>query len=167
METNHRPVQFSVTVATDGDPLPFEQLSYFFIFFHGIYVFAVEELESGSRDWQEDDLGQLYEFREAVERRITETSDDYVTLTRTTRDESLDLRMINIRRRNPLDLVLLGLSMPIAACCIIAGGAFSLQSKRATLPDISRSNRRMAATLGVAPDAPMMKEKKPTDGSKP
>ncbi|WP_323915591.1 hypothetical protein [Aeromonas caviae] len=126
MENNIEKVE--VTIRSDGKPVPSRQFSEYFILLRACYVLALDEVQF-ELDQDDGDVAVAEMTVESVTAAIT-----YRASTITPRELEIlasaelppheELYLQNIVRRNPFDVVFLGIGIALAAALIVSGGKF-------------------------------------------
>jgi hypothetical protein len=115
-----------VTINSDGKPVPIQQFSEFFTLLRVCYILALEEAKFEMED--DGDVAvdlSLEHISEAILHHagsLTKSEFNKIAVQTLPREEELYLQ--DIARRNPFDVVFMGIGIALTAALIVSGGKF-------------------------------------------
>jgi hypothetical protein len=115
-----------VTINSDGKPVPIQQFSEFFTLLRVCYILALEEAKFEMED--DGDVAvdlSVEHISEAIlhhARSLTKSEFNKIAVQTLPREEELYLQ--DIARRNPFDVVFMGIGIALTAALIVSGGKF-------------------------------------------
>jgi hypothetical protein len=136
--------EVQAAISTNEGPIPITEFVQFFDLFRTAYVAALECLEStgvaGDADLKETAI-QLAQMTRDRWSNLDRTEQRRLT----TRPLSLEPSILRIHRDNPIELVLLGVVVVLAAAVVLSGGTFeiSLKSLKVKLPPLGTGIKKL------------------------
>ena len=118
--------QVEVTINSDGKPVPIQQFSEFFTLLRVCYILALEEVKFEMED--DGDVAvdlSVEHISEAIlyhAESLTKSEFNKIAVQTLPREEELYLQ--DIARRNPFDVVFMGIGIALTAALIVSGGKF-------------------------------------------
>lgn len=115
-----------VTINSDGKPVPIQQFSEFFTLLRVCYILALEEAKFEMED--DGDIAvdlSVEHISEAILHHagsLTKSEFNKIAVQTLPREEELYLQ--DIARRNPFDVVFMGIGIALTAALIVSGGKF-------------------------------------------
>ena len=115
-----------VTINSDGKPVPIQQFSEFFTLLRVCYILALEEAKFEMED--DGDIAvdlSVEHISEAILHHagsLTKSEFNKIAVQVLPREEELYLQ--DIARRNPFDVVFMGIGIALTAALIVSGGKF-------------------------------------------
>ncbi|MGF6181336.1 hypothetical protein ABIB42_002349 [Massilia sp. UYP32] len=143
--------EISAVLNTENGPIATRDLSYFLYLFRAAYVAAHQEINSQQHVELATDY-QALEFSKTIKARIANfhwsSIRDLALYELHPKDE---LSIIDISRRNPLDIVFAATPPALIVAVIIAGGSFQFNSGRIILPSLKNAITNMRVAFGQQP----------------
>ena len=115
-----------VTINSDGKPVPIQQFSEFFTLLRVCYILALEEAKFEMED--DGDIAvdlSVEHISEVILHHagsLTKSEFNKIAVQTLPREEELYLQ--DIARRNPFDVVFMGIGIALTAALIVSGGKF-------------------------------------------
>ena len=117
-----------VTIKSDGEPVPIQQFSEFFTLLRVCYILALEEAK-----FEMDDDGDvtvdisIEHISEAILHHAGSlTKPEFNKIAAQSLPKEDELYLQDIARRNPFDVVFMGIGIALTAALIVSGGKFEL-----------------------------------------
>ena len=115
-----------VTIASDGKPVPIHQFSEYFTLLRVCYILALEEVRF---EMEEDgdiavDTSVEHLSGAILHHARSMSTADFNRLASQKLPPDEELYLQNIMRRNPFDVVFLGIGVALTAALIVSGGKF-------------------------------------------
>lgn len=136
-----------ITIPTDGGDFPLLELQYALTTFRGLYVRAYDATR-GLRieDFFREEIA--WELSEIVLKDVARRSDSYIfSAGMDPIQEWDDIRVVDLHRENPLELLVFALAVPLAAAVILSGGKFKAGPLKVELPPIGVGIERLRKSL--------------------
>jgi hypothetical protein len=154
--------QIQVVVPTDGSPLSIPEILYTVEYLRGAYIVAGRHLLRNCSSLEPDvpytviaDLA--VDLSSKMEQRYPNQAEliDFLTLEGRKELPSefawADITLVNIARKNPIELMLLGFSAPLAIAMILSGGKFQLGPLKVELPPLGKGILELRKALQPLP----------------
>lgn len=115
-----------VVISSDGKPVPINQFSEYFSLLRVYYVLALEEakFEIDSEGDVAVDLSVEYIAESVLYRAHSLSKSEFNRLSNKKLSKKEELYLHDISRRNPFDVVFMGIGIALTAALIISGGKF-------------------------------------------
>lgn len=148
----------NATIPTDGSPVSIPELVYSIAYFRGQYFAAIKELKLLDIDLHNP---PTYDECYAIAQNLSESMymsgalDEQIATAGL--EEALpgevasDLLIIDIQRKNPIEVALLGLSTPLLIAVILSGGELKLGPLQVKLPALGKGIKELRAALQPLP----------------
>jgi hypothetical protein len=115
-----------VTILSDGKPIPIHQFSEFFTLLRVCYILALEEAKFEMEDDGDVVVDLSVEhISEAIMHHASSLSKaDFNRIAAQSLPREEELYLLDIARRNPFDVVFMGIGIALTAALIVSGGNF-------------------------------------------
>lgn len=143
---------FPVVINTDGRAISFREFNLFINKLNSIYTFAVVELNTATSpiSINEKGLSKATEVAAKIESSLSKITDEQLELySNIELSREQELSFINIRRRNPIEIVFSCISIALVGALIVSGGKFELglTKLKIELPPIGEGIAKIKSAL--------------------
>lgn len=143
-----------VTIDSDGNPVPVQYFTTYFYWLRACYVLALDEyeFELGEEDGDvavKEKTAQ--ELASSISRRASSMSQNEISQFANKRlPPEQELLLQDIMRRNPFEVVFLGIGIALTAALIVSGGKFEfgLTKLKIQIPPLGEGIERLRKAFG-------------------